>query len=163
ARLLDCSAFELTAGTQIGSYCIEGRLGTGGMGIVYRARDYKLDRPVAIKFLSPDLGDVAAQRTMQREARMASALNQPHIVTVHDTGEYQGRQYLVMEFVDGGSLRDWQRGERPSWRQVVQLMTGVADALATAHEAGILHGDVKPENILVGSGGYAKLADFGLS
>ena len=94
---------------------------------------------------------------------MASALNHPHILTVHDVGEFEGRQYLVTELVDGGTLRDWARTGRRTRREVVELLAGVADALATAHDAGILHRDIKPANILVTRGGYAKLADFGLA
>jgi Tol biopolymer transport system component len=94
---------------------------------------------------------------------MASALNHPHILTVHDAGEFEGRQYLVTEFVDGGTLKDWARAEGRTWRQIVELLLGVADGLAAAHQAGILHRDIKPDNILVSRNGYAKLADFGLA
>ena len=94
---------------------------------------------------------------------MASSLNHPHILTVYDVGEIEGRQYLVTEFVDGGTLKDWIQRQPRSWEDVVQLLTGVADALATAHQAGILHRDIKPDNILVTATGYAKLADFGLA
>jgi serine/threonine protein kinase len=90
-------------------------------------------------------------------------LNHPHILTVHDAGEYEGRQYLVTEFVDGGTLKDWSKAEKRGWRHVVELLTGVADGLAAAHAAGILHRDIKPANILVARNGYAKLADFGLA
>src|SRR5215510_10969219 len=94
---------------------------------------------------------------------MASALNHPHILTVHDAGEFGGRQYIVTEFVDGGTLNDWAKAEKRTWRQIVELMTGVAEGLVVAHEAGILHRDIKPANILVARNGYAKLADFGLA
>ena len=133
------------------------------MGTVYRAQDTKLNRPVAIKFLSHDLADAGARRRFQQEARMASALNHPHILTVHDAGEFGGRQYIVTEFVDGGTLKDWAKAEKRTWRQIVELLIGVADGLAAAHEAGILHRDIKPDNILVARNGYAKLADFGLA
>ena len=133
------------------------------MGTVYRALDTKLNRPVAIKFLSADLADAVARRRFQREAQMASSLNHPHIVTVHDAGEFEGRQYLVTEFVDGGTLQDWAKAEKRSWRQTVALLTDVADGLAAAHAAGMTHRDIKPANILVAKSGYAKLADFGLA
>ena len=152
-----------TPGSHIGPYRIETLLGEGGMGVVYRAWDTKLSRPVAIKFLSEQLADAAARRRFQREARTASSLNHPHILTVYDAGEFDGQHYLVTEFVDAGSLHDWARREKPSWRQAVALLIGVADGLATAHAAGILHRDIKPGNILVASNGYAKLADFGLA
>ena len=150
-------------GFQLGTYRIEAQVGEGGMGIVYRAFDTKLNRTVAIKVLSDDLADAAARRRFQREAQMASSLNHPHIVTVHDAGEFEGRQYLVTEYVDGGTLKSWARADKRSWRQIVELLVGVADGLAAAHQAGILHRDIKPENILVAKNGYAKLADFGVA
>src|SRR6267142_1724005 len=153
----------LSFGAQIGYYRIESQLGEGGMGVVYQALDTKLNRPVAIKFLSSELADAAARRRFQREAQMASSLNHPHILTVHDIGEFDGRQYLVTEYVDGGTLRDWAHGAKRGWRQTIELLTGVADGLAAAHHAGILHRDIKPENILITKSGYAKLADFGLA
>src|ERR1700675_1325757 len=149
---------------QIGVYQVEAApLGAGGMGEVFRALDTKLNRPVAIKFLSDGLADPAARRRFQREAQTASSLNHPHILTVHDAGEFEGRQYLVTEFVDGGTLRDWARAAKRGWRQTIELLTGVADGLAAAHHAGILHRDIKPENILIAKSGYAKLGDFGLA
>src|ERR1019366_9985135 len=122
-----------------------------------------LNRPVAIKFLSDGLADGAARRRFQREAQMASSLNHPHILTVYDVGEIEGKQYLVTEFIDGGTLDDWAKQEKRTWRQVLELLTGVADGLAAAHAANILHRDIKPENILLTKSGYAKLADFGLA
>ena len=121
----------MNLGQQLGPYRIEGRLGEGGMGVVYRAFDTKLNRPVAIKFLSNELADPAARRRFQREAQMASALNHPHILTVHHAGESDGREYIVTEFVDGGTFKDWSG----NWRQAVELLTGVADGLAAAHAA----------------------------
>jgi serine/threonine protein kinase len=133
------------------------------MGMVYRATDTKLNRPVAIKVLNDRLADASARRRFQREAKTASSLNHPHILTVFDVGDFEGRQYIVTEFVDGGTLKDWTRAAKRSWREVVEMLTGVADGLAAAHNAGILHRDIKPANILVASNGYAKLADFGLA
>jgi serine/threonine protein kinase/Tfp pilus assembly protein PilF len=112
---------------------------------------------VAIKFLLND--DTQARRRFQKEARMASSLNHPHILTVHDAGDIDGRLFIVAEFVDGGTLKEW----RGTWRQAIELLTGVADGIATAHAAGILHRDIKPANILITKGGYAKLADFGIA
>ena len=146
---------QVGAGTELGPYRIEARLGAGGMGEVFRARDSRLDRLVAVKFLSTDVADESARRRFQQEAKLASSLNHPHILTVHEAGESEGRQYLVTEFVDGGTLRDWAGTANRSWRQIVELLVGVADGLACAHEAGILHRDIKPENILVSSNGYA--------
>lgn len=153
----------IAAGAMIGSYRVEGPLGEGGMGIVYKATDTKLHRPAAIKFLSNELADAAARRRFQMEAQTASSLNHPHIVTVYDVGEYQGRQYLITEFIDGGTLKRWAHSGKRTWRQVVELLTGVADGLAAAHASGILHRDIKPDNILITQSGYAKLADFGLA
>jgi predicted Ser/Thr protein kinase len=157
------SEISLEREVQIGQYRLEGRLGEGGMGVVYRGLDTKLNRPVAIKFLSDEFGDVAARHRFQREAETASSLNHPHIVTVYDAGEFGGRQYLVTEFVDGGTLKTWSRSAKRTWIEIVELLTGVADGLAVAHAAGILHRDIKPDNILVSQAGYAKLADFGLA
>jgi Tol biopolymer transport system component len=153
----------LKAGDAIGPYRILGCLGQGGVGEVYAALDPKLNRQVAIKVLSGGFADSEARRRFQSEAQSASSLNHPHILTVHDVDEIDGRQYLVTELIDGGTLRNWL-AERPrSWREIVELLVGVADALATAHDSGIIHRDIKPENILVTRGGYAKLADFGLA
>src|ERR1700730_8341692 len=160
---IDQERGALGLGTLIGVYRIEASLGEGGMGTVYRALDTKLNRPVAIKVLSDHLADANARRRFQREAQTASSLNHRHLVTVHAIGEFEGRQYIVTEFVDGGTLKDWAKAEKRTWRQIVELLTGVADGLAAAHQAGILHRDIKPANILVSKNGYAKLADFGLA
>src|SRR5579872_2616498 len=147
SRLLDEPIWEtesgspaeafLVPGAEFGQYKIEAEIGAGGMGIVFRAMDTRLHRPVAIKFLSGDLADAAARRRFQREAQMASSLNHPHILTVYDAGEFEGRQYLVTEFVDGGTLKTWVRKEQRSWQEVVELLVGVADGLDAAHNAGI--------------------------
>ena len=150
-------------GSVIGRYEVLDLIGRGGMGDVYRALDAQLNRPVAIKFLSSELANESARQRFRQEARMASALNHPHILTVHDVGEFQGKLYLVTEFVDGGTVREWARNSKPDWRQIIDLLIGVADGLACAHQAGILHRDIKPDNILVTKSGYAKLADFGLA
>ena len=163
AQMVSQPAAPILTGLRLGVYVVQAPLGAGGMGVVYRALDTNLNRPVAIKFLSDELANPAARRRFQREAQTASSLNHPHILTVHDAGEFEGRQYLVTEFVDGGTLRDWTRGATRGWRQTIELLTGVADGLAAAHQAGILHRDIKPENILITKSGYAKLADFGLA
>jgi eukaryotic-like serine/threonine-protein kinase len=163
AEQADSDVTQVAVGFQLGTYRIEAPIGEGGMGVVYRALDTKLNRPVAIKFLSNELADAEARRRFQREAQLASALNHPHILTVYDAGEFEGRQYLVTEFVDGGTLKSWAKQEPRTWRQIIELLVGVADGLATAHAAGIFHRYIKPENILVAKNGYAKLADFGLA
>ncbi len=161
--LADGSKTPITAGSRIGPYLIERRLGAGGMGVVFQARDTKLNRPVAIKFLSAWFADANAAKRFQREAQLASSLNHPHILTVHDAGEYEGRQCLVTEFVDGGTLDEWVKAEKRTWRQIVEVLLGVADGLSAAHTAGILHRDIKPANIFLAKNGYAKLGDFGLA
>jgi serine/threonine protein kinase len=150
-------------GATVGTYRIDAQVGAGGMGIVFRAHDTKLNRTVAIKFLSNEVADPEARRRFQREAQTASALNHPHILTIYDAGDFGERQYLVTEFVDGGTFEDWMATEPRTWEQIVELLIGVADGLAAAHEAGIVHRDIKPANILVAKNGYAKLADFGLA
>jgi hypothetical protein len=111
APLIAADGTEVAPPTRVGRYEIVSPIAVGGMGTVYKARDTQLNRPVAIKFLSPDLADESARRRFQQEAKMASALNHPHILTVHEAGELDGRQYLVTEFVDGGTLGDWSRAE----------------------------------------------------
>src|SRR5262245_8658356 len=150
-------------GRNISHYQIIEKLGEGGMGVVYRAMDRNLRRNVAIKFLSNEVADEEQRLRFQKEAQAASSLNHPHILTVFETGSDDGRQYLVTEFIDGATLREWARKTQPSVKQVVEMLIGVADALACAHKAGILHRDIKPENILVSRNGYAKLVDFGLA
>jgi serine/threonine-protein kinase len=157
------TSVDAVIGRHIGAYRVLSVLGAGGMGVVYKALDAKFNRAVAIKFLSDAIADTEGRRRFLREAQTASSLNHPHILTVHDIGELDGRQYLVTEFVDGGTLREWRNAAERSWQEVADLLVGVADALAIAHEAGIVHRDLKPENILVSRSGYAKLADFGLA
>jgi serine/threonine protein kinase/Flp pilus assembly protein TadD len=157
------SSAAVTPGTVIGSYSVERLLGQGGMGAVYLARDTRLNRMVAIKVLADRFGDDSARRRFQREAQTASSLNHPHLLTVHDIIEHDHQTYLITEFVDGGTLRDWVTRTKPTWRQVIELLLGVADGLAAAHAAGVVHRDIKPENILIAKNGYAKLGDFGLA
>lgn len=150
-------------GRRIGAYDVQERIGSGGMGQVYRAVDVRLGRPVAIKVLSDDPpADAESRHRFQDEARLASSLNHPHIVTVHDVGEIDGREYIVTEFVDGGTLTDWA-AEHRTWEAILDLLIGVADALAAAHAAGVIHRDIKPANIMISRSGYAKLGDFGLA
>ena len=159
----DSATATLAAGTCLGPYRIESKLGAGGMGEVWMARDTRLNRPVAIKLLTAEFADVAARHRFQREAQLASSLNHPHILTVYDAGEWEGEQYLVMEFASGGTLENWGKGGRRTSSEIVEVMIGVADGLAAAHQAGILHRDIKPANILLSSNGFAKLGDFGLA
>jgi serine/threonine protein kinase len=150
-------------GKTISHYRIEEKLGEGGMGTVYRAHDLNLNRSVAVKFISAELGNAEHRRRFQLEAESASSLNHPNILSVYEAGSVDGQQYLVTEFIDGFTLREWVRREKPSVRQLLDVCTGIADGLACAHQHGILHRDIKPENILVSKQGYAKLVDFGLA
>ena len=153
----------LAPGTKLGSFEVQSLIAQGGMGAVYRGFDNKLNRPVAIKSLLQDDASQQSRQRFQREAEVVSSLNHPHILTVYAVAEFEGELYLITEFVDGGTLDDWLRQERRTWRQTTELLMGVADALATAHAAGILHRDLKPGNVLLTRSGHAKLADFGLA
>jgi predicted ATPase len=144
-------------------YEVLDRLGSGGMGVVYKARDERLGRIVALKFLPPEYAsDPERLALFHREARTASALNHPHICTVHDLGEHDGRPFIVMEFVEGRTLRELLR-DRPGVETGARLVGQAARALAVAHAAGIVHRDVKPENLMVRVDGYLKVLDFGLA
>jgi serine/threonine protein kinase len=153
----------LRKGARLGPYEILSALGAGGMGEVYRARDERLGREVAIKVLS---GDVAADserlRRFEKEARSASALNHPNIVTIHDIGSFEGVSYIAMEKVDGQTLRELINGPL-AIKRLLSIATQVADGLARAHEAGIVHRDLKPENVMVTREGLVKILDFGLA
>ena len=153
----------LTPGTTLGPYKVLAPLGAGGMGEVYRARDTRLGRDVALKVLAPHLAATAEIRArFEREARIVSHLNHPHICTLHDIGHQEGLDYLVMELVEGETLAGrLEKGPLPL-ADVVALGTQIADALDTAHRAGIVHRDLKPGNIMLTSTG-AKLMDFGLA
>jgi serine/threonine protein kinase len=150
-------------GQQIGPYQIEQRLGSGGMGDVYKAHDTRLSRSVALKFLAAEYAqDQRALERFYREARLASALNHPHIVTIYDIDAYEGQPFIAMEFVQGQTLRELAR-RRLSLEALIPLAEQVAKALALAHTAGIAHRDIKPDNILVRDDGYVKVVDFGLA
>jgi serine/threonine protein kinase/tetratricopeptide (TPR) repeat protein len=158
------TARSLSRGDHLGPYDIVELVGAGAMGDVYRARDSKLGRDVAIKVLPPLFStDADRLARFDREARTLASLNHPHILTVHDIEHVDGHPYLVTEFVDGGTLKTWALSDTRTWRQSVELLVGVADGLAVAHAAGIVHRDVKPDNILISKHGYATLADFGLA
>ncbi|HUP49296.1 MAG TPA: protein kinase [Thermoanaerobaculia bacterium] len=153
----------LASGSRLGPYEIVASIGAGGMGQVYRGRDTRLERQIAIKVLSPHLsGDSDFRLRFEREARVISALNHPHICTVHDVGESDGRGFLVMELCEGESLADrLTRGPLPV-DQILLYGTQIADALDRAHRSGIVHRDLKPGNVMITKGG-AKLLDFGLA
>ena len=153
---------SLAPDSRLGPYEIVGKLGAGGMGEVYRARDPRLGRIVAVKLLTHS-GDPGLRQRFEQEARAASALNHPNILTVHDVGEQNGAQYIVSELVEGEPLRALiQRGPAPL-RKTLDIATQIADGLAAAHKAGIAHRDLKPENVMLTPDGRAKILDFGLA
>jgi eukaryotic-like serine/threonine-protein kinase len=153
----------LEPGARLGPYEIISPAGAGGMGEVWKARDTRLDRTVAIKVLPPDLtADPAARQRFEREARAVAALSHPHICTLHDIGQQDGTDYLVMEYLDGETLAQRLARGRLPVDQALQYGLQIADALAAAHRAGIVHRDLKPGNVMLTKSG-AKLLDFGLA
>lgn len=155
----------LVPGLKIGQYTIVSLIGAGGMGEVYRARDERLDREVALKILPTDCGaDPERIARFELEARATGKLSHPNVVSIFDTGTYEGRPYLVTELLDGESLRSHlqSRGPLPI-RKVIDLATQIARGLAAAHEKGIIHRDLKPANIHISNDGHAKILDFGLA
>src|SRR5208337_2814301 len=151
-------------GCQVSHYKVLKKLGSGGMGVVYEAQDLRLGRRVALKFLPEDQWNSRSrlERFMQ-EARAASSLNHPNICTVHDVGDFEGRHYIVMELLEGETLRHLIKQKQISDEKIVQYGVQIADALDCAHSHGIIHRDIKPANIFVSPRGQLKVLDFGLA
>src|ERR1700694_1499230 len=155
---------DLRPGTRFGPYEIVSRLGAGGMGVVYRARDTRLGRDVAIKVLRNEFAnDTDRLRRFEQEARATSALNHPNILSVFDVGTWEGSPYIVSELLEGSTLRERLRAGTLSARKALDFADQIARALAAAHQKGIVHRDLKPENLFLTKDGRAKILDFGLA
>ncbi|MBK9752030.1 MAG: serine/threonine protein kinase [Nannocystis sp.] len=160
---------DLGRGALLGRYVVLSKLGAGGMGVVYAGYDPELDRKVALKLLHPRLADddpfVAreARARLAREAQALAKLNHPHIVAIHDVGEHERAVWLAMEYVEGETLSEWISRGRRTWRELLDVMTPAARGLSAAHEAGLVHRDIKPDNIMVGADGRVRVMDLGLA
>ncbi len=152
---------SLSPGSRLGSYEVTALIGSGGLGSVYKAHDRKLQRTVAIKVLAKQDKDASAR--LLQEARAASALNHPHICTIHEVGEHEGQAFIVMEHVEGKPLSQLIPADGLPPESVIRYDTQIADALAHAHERGIVHRDLKSANVVITPEGRAKVLDFGLA
>jgi serine/threonine protein kinase len=156
----------LAKGSSVGRYTVLERLGAGGMGVVYAAYDPELDRKIALKFLRVQEGSEAEkahrQERLVREAKAIAKLSHPNVVGIFEIGVHEGRVFLAMEFLGGGTLRDWMNAKKRPWREIVKMFIEVGQGLAAAHAEGLIHRDFKPDNVLIDKAGKPKVADFGL-
>ncbi len=163
---------ELAIGTRLGRYLVLYAVGSGGMGAVYAAWDPELDRKVAIKLLTLGTDPEEAERQTRQEARAMARLAHPNVITVHDVGTWNGGRaggerakqvFIAMEFIDGPSLKDWLEAEQRPWREIVEVFLEAGRGLAAAHDAGLVHLDFKPGNVMIARGGGVRVVDFGLA
>ncbi len=153
----------VSTGTRVGRYLIESKLGAGGMGVVYVARDTQLGRRVALKLVRPLRSGLAAARArLEREAQAMARLSHANVVPIYDVGTHGEQIFIVMELHGGGSLREWMRRPR-GWREVIEVYRAAGEGLAAAHAAGLVHRDFKPDNVLLTDGGTPRVSDFGLA
>src|SRR3984893_15608906 len=150
-------------GQTISNYHIVAKLGEGGMGVVYKARDVRLDRFLALKFLAPEQVTDERKRRFFQEAKAASALNHPNIIHIYDIGEWEGSDFIAMEYVDGDTLRQALNKGGMTIDESLRYAIQAAEALSAAHAAGIVHRDLKPGNVMIGPRGLVKILDFGLA
>jgi eukaryotic-like serine/threonine-protein kinase len=159
--------FDLTPGASLGRYVILHSLGAGGMGVIYKAYDNVLNRNVALKILRIPLDSkisaATAQARLDREARALAKLSHPNVITVYDVGTFRGNVFVAMELVEGQTLRDWLESKKRSRQELLDVFVAAARGLAAAHEAGLIHRDFKPSNVMIGNDGRVRILDFGLA
>ncbi|EDM77015.1 serine/threonine protein kinase with WD40 repeats [Plesiocystis pacifica SIR-1] len=163
ARVLEALFDEPAPAVKVGRFSIVRKLGSGGMGVVYMAYDEQLDRRVAVKLLRTAGTDTTGRARMQREAQAMARLSHPHVVTVYEVDAHEGQLFVAMEYVEGQDLRAWLEAAERGWGEVLAVFRQAGQGLAAAHDAGLAHRDFKPDNVLVGRDGRARVADFGLA
>ncbi|NNE98058.1 MAG: protein kinase [Pyrinomonadaceae bacterium] len=155
---------KLDSGTSIAHYKILSEIGKGGMGEVYRAEDTKLDRQIALKILPKEFAeDIERMSRFVREAKSASALNHPNIITIHEIGKFDGTNYIAIEFIDGKTLGEYAKDNPLNYKSALDIANQVASALDVAHSNGIVHRDIKPDNVMIRPDGFVKILDFGIA
>jgi serine/threonine protein kinase len=156
--------FGAASPVELGRFTVLERIGSGGMGLVFKAYDMQLDRKVAVKVIRIDGASDSARRALVKEARALARLSHPNVVHVYEVGEGKGGElYLAMEFVEGVTLREWVARAKRGWREIVEVCLQAADGLAAAHAANLVHRDFKPDNVMVGDDARVRVLDFGLA